>query len=146
MANQQTTLQARTPDGELTVSRHSTDSPILPTAQIERLHAIRPDKVDWVFEQTQAEAEHRRRQDSRINIFVLIERLTGQLFGLIVALAGLGAAAYMATHGAPTAGGVVGGVTLVAMVTAFIVGRGGSVPKVPPTESEQPQQTKPKKR
>lgn len=124
MSNQQTTIQARTQDGEVTLSRHSTDSPILPTAQIERLHAIRPDKVDWVFDQTQAEAEHRRQQEGRINIFVLIERLVGQFCGLLVAIAGLSAAAYMAVNGAPWAGAFVGGTTLVAMVTAFIAGRG----------------------
>jgi hypothetical protein len=138
MANHQTTVQAKTNGGELTLSQHSTDSPILPTAQLERLHSFRPDKVDWVFDQTQQEAEHRRTQDRRVNVFIFVERIVGQVFGLLVALAGLAAAAYMATHGAPTAGAVVGGTTLVSMVTAFIVGRTAgsktSKPQEPPPE------------
>jgi len=39
---------------EVTVNDHETDSPII---QIEKLHAIRPDKVDWIFQQTEKDAE-----------------------------------------------------------------------------------------
>ena len=67
--------------GDLTVLQHETDSPILPVAQIEQLHQFRPARVDWIFEQTQAEAEYRRTESHRVNTFIFIERLLGQIFG-----------------------------------------------------------------
>jgi uncharacterized membrane protein len=122
MANH-TTVKAKNKDTELTLSQHSSDSPILPIPQIERLQEILPERVSWVFDQTQAESEHRRSQQVKINNYVFIERMLGQIFGLVVALSGLSAAAYMATNGAQTAGGVIGGVTLVAMVAVFVKSR-----------------------
>ena len=130
MSNQHTTVQAKSGNHELTLSQHSTDSPILPIVQIERLHTFRPDKVDWVLDQTQKEAEARRAQDARINDYIFYERVIGQVFGLFIGLAGLSAAAYIAVNSSPTAGAVVGGATLVSMVTAFIVGRANGKPPV----------------
>lgn len=145
MANH-TTVQAKSGSNELTLSQHSTDSPILPVPQIERLHSFRPDKVDWVFDQTQHEAEHRRKQDGRVNVFIFVERILGQIFGLVVALTGLGVAAYMATHGAETAGAIVGGATLASLVGAFIAGRSNGKPTTRPSPSTPPPaQTKQKK-
>ena len=68
--------------------------------------------------------------------------MVGQVCGLIVALTGLAAATYMAVNGAPTAGAVVGGVTLVGMVTAFIAGRSNPQPKEAPTSREGKQKAK----
>lgn len=47
----------------------------------------------------------------------------GQIFGLIIGIFGLGAAVYAAAHGAQTAGGVIGGTTVVALVGAFVFGK-----------------------
>lgn len=56
MANNQTRAHAQR-DGGLTVHSTTTDAPILPIEQMERLHSLLPDKVDWVFEQTALEAQ-----------------------------------------------------------------------------------------
>ena len=60
MANKSTTAKVSRRDGELTVSQHETDSPIIPVAQLEQLHKFKPDAVDWVIHQTQIEANYRR--------------------------------------------------------------------------------------
>jgi len=61
--------------GSLTVQQQETDSPIIPVAQLEKLHQFKPDAVDWVISQTQIEAEHRRKESKRINSFVFFERI-----------------------------------------------------------------------
>ena len=66
-------------DKELTLSEQETDSPIIPVAQLERLQSFKPDAVDWVISQTQIEADHRRKETSRINGFIFIEHLIGQI-------------------------------------------------------------------
>jgi hypothetical protein len=66
--NRQTTARARGDDGsELVVHDSQTDAPIIPIGALERLHEIRPDKVDWVFEQSAMEAQARRNEQRRVN-------------------------------------------------------------------------------
>lgn len=121
MASKHTQLRAKS--GEVAVSSTTTDSPLLPIDQIERLQEILPDKVDWIFEQTTIESEVRRREMSRINTMVFIERIAGLLFALLIAVLGLGLATYLAMHGHEVPASIIGGSTLVGLVTAFVVGK-----------------------
>lgn len=123
MSNSHTTAKVRHRDKELTVHQSTTDAPILPVAQIERLQQILPEKVEWVFEETRKESTHRRTEVSRINTFVFVERIIGQIFGLIIGVCGLGASVYASTHGAETAGAIIGGTTVVGLVGAFVFGK-----------------------
>ncbi|QFY44133.1 hypothetical protein F6R98_17075 [Candidatus Methylospira mobilis] len=108
---------------ELTVQQHETDSPVLPIAQIEKLHAFRPDLVDWVFNQTQAEAEHRRDEQRRINKFVFIERLVGQACALLIGLAGIGGGVYAAINGHEWAGGTIASLAITGLAVVFLTGK-----------------------
>ncbi len=121
MAGKQTRLSAG--NGRLDVSQTTTESPLLPIEQIAQLKQIDPARVDWVFEQTQVESTERRREVRRINTMVFIERIAGLFFALIIAFAGLGVAAYLAISGHDWVAGVIGGTTLVGLVTAFIAGK-----------------------
>ena len=123
MANRQTAARLRKPDGELTIQHHETDSPILPVAQLERLHSFRPDAVDLVLEQTRIEAEHRRSQDRRLNVFIFTERILGQLFGLLIGGGGIFGGVYAALNGQPWAGATIAGAAIGSLAVAFVVGR-----------------------
>ena len=123
MSNRHTTVKTRGGGKELALSQTTTDSPIIPVEQLERLHAFRPDKVDWIFNQTELEALARREGRRQINRYVFIERIVGQVFGLLIGLFGLGAALYAGLHGATTVGVILAGGTLVALVSVFIVGK-----------------------
>ena len=85
--SRQTNAHAKIKDGsgELLVQDTQSDAPILPMAGIERLHNIRPDRVDWVFEQTQIEAETRRVEQHRVNTFIFFERIASarQIFSQV---------------------------------------------------------------
>lgn len=54
---------------------------------------------------------------------VFIERIAGLVFALVIAVVGLGVAAYLALNNHDTAASVIGGATLVGLVTAFIAGK-----------------------
>ncbi|WP_367025785.1 hypothetical protein ABZN20_15120 [Methylococcus sp. ANG] len=119
-----TTANVRERSGkELTLQQHDTDSPIIPVAQIERLHQFRPDLVDWVFHQTQAEAEHRRTETRRVNTFVFVERLLGQIFALLIGLAGIVGGVYAAINGQPWAGGTIASLAITGLAAVFLTGR-----------------------
>ena len=119
--SRQTSAHAKIKDGsELLVQDTQSDAPILPIASIERLHNIRPDRVDWVFEQTQAEAETRRIEQRRINTFVFIERIVTQIFALAIGLCGICGGIYAALEGHDWLGGTVATVTIGTLAVAFL--------------------------
>jgi uncharacterized membrane protein len=121
MANRQTT--ASVSKQQLTFQQNETDSPIIPVAQLERLHTFKPDAVDWVIQQTQIEAEHRRAETKRINTFVFAEHLIGQLCALLIGLAGIAGGAWIAINGEPAAGATIATAAITGLAVVFIKGR-----------------------
>jgi hypothetical protein len=124
----QTTAQVKDKDRSLTVSHHETDAPLLPMAQIERLKDILPEKVDWVFEQAKAEGDFRRSETSRVNWFTFIDRMAGITSGFLIGVVGLGVATYLAMQGHDAVAGVIGGTTVVGLVSVFVVGQVKATP------------------
>ena len=89
----------------------------------DSLKELAPERVDWVFNQTEIESEDRRREVRRINTMTFIERMAGLVFALLIALIGLGAAVYLAMNGHEVSASIIGGGTLVGLVAAFVAGR-----------------------
>ncbi len=79
------------------------------------------------------EQSHRHRMDS----WEVAYGFSGMACGLIVGIYGLSLAAYLALHGQPWIGGVLGGGTLVSLVGAFVYVRHGQQ-KEPPTQNHEP--------
>lgn len=120
----QTQVQAQSRDGDsVQLTAHETDSPILPVVQLQQLHGFRPDLVDWVKEQTENEAKYRRARQTRVDVFVLVERMGGLIAGASIAALGLGIAAYLALNGQPWVAGTLGGGTLVSIVAVLVTGK-----------------------
>ena len=134
----QTQVRARSPNGDnFDLTAHESDSPILPVVQLQQLHSFRPDLVDWVKQQTEDEANSRRARELRVDRYVLAERMGGLFFGGLISLAGLLIAAYVALHGQPWVAGILGGGTLVGIVTVLVTGKpqGERMPRPPDTPS-----------
>lgn len=126
MANRHTNAKVtRQKDGnsELTVSQHETDSPIIPVAQLERLQVFKPEAVDWVIQQTQIEAEHRRKQDETINGYIFKEHILGQICALIIGLAGIAGGAWVAVSGQAWAGATIATAAITGLAVVFLTGR-----------------------
>ena len=119
----QTTAGVRDRDKEVVVQQSESDSPALPVAQLEKLHSFRPDIVDWVKDQTQIEAEHRRSQTLRINGFVFVERILGQVFAFLIGIVGVLGGGYVATHNQPWAGATISTAALTGLAVVFVTGR-----------------------
>jgi len=100
-----------------------TDGPILPIDQLERLYAIKPDAVDWVIQQTQIEAEHRREETSRVNSFIFIEHLLGQFSALLIGAAGILGGSWVATSGQPWAGVTIAAAVITGLAVAYLKGK-----------------------
>lgn len=79
--------------------------------------------MDWVIQQTEIEAEHRRQETRRINTYVFAERLAGQIFAFLIGLAGVIGGAYVAVMGQPLAGGAIASAALGGLAIVFLTGR-----------------------
>lgn len=124
MANKSTSLNARNKSGsELSYQLHETDSPILPVAQLERLAKFKPEAVQWIIEQTQIEAEHRRKEQSKINFYTFMSVFFGQIFGFCIGLAGIVFGSIVAIYGQPFAGAAIASVAIGSLAVVFITGR-----------------------
>ncbi|PTQ89139.1 hypothetical protein [Agitococcus lubricus] len=123
MANKQTTAHLKDKDGEILLQQNATDSPLIPINQLERLHNFRPDLVDWVIQQTQIEAEHRRHTVKIVNRSVFIERVFGQFCALSLGLAAIIGGVYAAINGAETAGGIIATAGVGGLAAVFLTGK-----------------------
>ena len=117
-----TTAQLRNKDQHITVSQQETDAPVLPIAQIERLKEIHPERVDWVFEETTKEGSFRRSEMKRVNSMIFIERILGMIAGLVIGTTALYTCFSLAMAGHDAVAGIVGGTTVIGLVSAFVIG------------------------
>lgn len=123
MANNQTRIDGRHGRSEFAVTHHETDAPLIPIAQIERLHNFAPERVQWVFDQTQIEAENRRAFDSLNATRVFVERMAGMLIAAGVCCVALYAAYLTAMAGHEVASVAIGSTAAVGLAGAFLTNR-----------------------
>jgi len=120
MANRTLQAQARSKQGEITVHSQDTDAPILPVAQLEDLHRFRPDLVDFVIQQTEDEAQLRRKRERRRDVFVFIERIIGQLSAVVLAVLGIGGGIYAGVLGLTSVAIAIVSATIGTLAVAFV--------------------------
>jgi len=106
--------------GEFALQSTQTDAPIIPIGSIERLHVVRPDKVDWVFDQTEAEAVTRRVRESRQDVFVFAERIAGMFLAFFLGMGGIFGGIYAALQGHDWLGGIVATITIGTLAVNFL--------------------------
>ena len=143
--NNHTNVEAHNERGHRINFQHtSTDSPILPAENLSRLKEIDPALVMWVVEQTEKEATHRRKEESKINIFILIERLSGVIAATAVAIFGLALGGYLIMHNHDTAGVLISGTGLGTIVSVLVARRVKDKPD-PPKKSLPKNRIRPQK-
>ncbi len=98
------------------------ESPILPVDQLKQLHQIKPGAVDWVINQTQIEAEHRREETSRVNGFILVEHFLGQVSALTLGVTGILGGSYVAINGQPWAGVAIAASVMAGLTFVYLAG------------------------
>lgn len=123
MTNRQTHVDSKRGDDHLAITQHETDAPLIPVAQIERLHSFAPERVAWIFEQTERESEARRERLSRLDRMVFVERMLGQVAAVGICSAALYVAYLLGMAGHQVASGAIGTTAVVGLATAFLTNR-----------------------
>lgn len=116
---------SRAPAGADAARAGAADSPILPVDQLDALRKIKPDAVDWVIAQTQAEAEHRRAELVRVNNLIFVEHLFAQAAALLIGLAGVGGGVWLAMHEQPWVGFAIAAAVMAALAVMQLGARRG---------------------
>jgi uncharacterized membrane protein len=120
MAGNKQTVAKANRQGDFQVAHTQTDALILPTGDIEKLQAIRPDMVDLVKTETQAESSHRRSMEKRFNLNIQIERLALILGAICLGIGSLILAYYIAVHVNAYAGAGLGSVSIITLAIAML--------------------------
>jgi hypothetical protein len=90
---------------------------------LNRIEKIQPAMAKVLLEEVKAESAHRREMEVQRLKSESASQLRGQVFGLIACLASLGTACYAAYLGAEWIGSIVGGSTILGIVSMFVLGK-----------------------
>jgi len=108
---------------QVSVAGHFFSGPLPPPAILKQYNEVQPDFAERLLKLTEGEAAHRRELARRAQEMAATETRIGQIFGLVVALAGFATSAWLGSAGLPGAASAVGGATIVGLVSVFITGR-----------------------
>lgn len=108
---------------QITFTASSIYLSVPPPAVIQEYLPYYPDAAKKFFEWAEEESAHRRKLDEALVASQIRDSRLGLVFGLVIALAALGVAAFAAWLTQPWVAAVIGGGTLVSLARTFIVGK-----------------------
>jgi len=91
--------------------------------ELAAYNQIIPNGADRILKMAENQSAHRIEIEKIVVSSQQKQGFYGQLFGLIIGLAGLGLATFAAINGQPWFGSIIGGATLVSLVSAFLYSR-----------------------
>jgi uncharacterized membrane protein len=122
--------------------------PLPPPSLLASYEAVKPGLADRIVRMAEVQAAHRQGMESRLIGAKVFASSAGMFCGLTIALAVLAAAAWIAGHGAPWPGAVLGVGDLSALVAVFVTGQRARTAKASPKalpQGETPARSLPQK-
>lgn len=108
----------------MSMSVSKTHSGPLPDVEtLEGYDRIIPNGGERLMQQVEKQSEHRRKLESSVVKWNNIQSFMGQLFGLIVAMGFLYVTYLLAMGGHDTVASILGGTTIVGLVSVFVYGK-----------------------
>lgn len=92
-------------------------------ASLERFDQIIPNGAERIFDRFEKQSDHRMYLEKKVIESQIKDGQRGQVFGFIIAILFLIGSIYLAMNGFETVASVLGGTTVVGLVTAFIYGK-----------------------
>lgn len=102
------------------IRKESFSGPIPHPELLQKYEQVQPGFAERIVEMAEKQLDHRIECEDKVVDGSVSESKRGQLYGLIVAVLFLGAATALGLTGHDWLGGVLGGGTLVALVTVFV--------------------------
>ena len=108
---------------EFTATIKSHISPIPSPESFGQYEQIHPGTAERLLRMAEKQSDHRMSLENKVISGQLIDSRVGQIIGLIISLAFLYASYQLGMNGHDLLAGVLGGSTLVGLVSVFILGR-----------------------
>ena len=106
---------------KISMSMEIRSGPLPSPKDIAAYNEIIPQGADRIMRMAEKQSAHRIEMETLVIGSQQTQATRGQVFALIIALFSIVAAAYCGATGQPWLGGVLGGATLVSLVSAFLV-------------------------
>ncbi|WP_158653892.1 hypothetical protein [Helicobacter cetorum] len=117
--SRKTEIQAKS--DSLKLSHTQIDAPLLDIHGIKVLHELgRENDIKFIIEETQNEAQHRRRIENKTANFVFIEKLIAFLIVVFIVMVGVGASIYCAIKGFKELSLTIAGICLGSLAIAVL--------------------------
>lgn len=97
--------------------------PLPDPTELAVYNQIIPNGADRIMKMAEDQLAHRMSLEKTVVHSQQKQSFCGQIFGLIVGLSGLGLSTFAAVHGQPLFGSIIGGTTLVSLVSVFVYAR-----------------------
>ena len=110
----------------ISIERHEfsmRSSPLPEPAELAAYNQIIPAGADRILKMAEAQSAHRIAIETTVVKSQKTQGFCGQLFGLVIGVFGIGCATFAAVSGQPWFGSIIGGATLVSLVSAFLYSR-----------------------
>ncbi|MCI1277617.1 MAG: DUF2335 domain-containing protein [Nitrospira sp.] len=112
---------------KVVTSSHKTtlafSGPLPPPNILAGYNNIVPGAAERIIAIAEGEASHQRGMEQLAVQRTFDERRLGQIFGFLMGVMGLSVAAFLAHYGHEVTASVIGGTTVVGLVTVFVFGR-----------------------
>jgi uncharacterized membrane protein len=106
-----------------TVTLTQYSGPLPQSDEIKKYEEVIPGAGNRIIKMAEKQSDHRMNIEKWVIVCQQVQGFSGQICGLVIAIAFLYGAVHVADHGNPVLGGVLGGTTLVALVTIFVLGK-----------------------
>ncbi len=101
----------------------SFQGPIPPPSILEHYEQLQPGFAERILAMAERQGMHRMQLETTALTGQLKRSSRGQVFGFVLGLVGLIAGSFCIYSGHDTAGASLGGISLVSLVTVFVIGR-----------------------
>ena len=108
----------------VSVTMHS--GPIPDPETLERYNQMIPNGADRIMKMAEDQASHRMNIEKTIIRRQSFQSMLGQIFGLIIGIAGLACGTFLVYSDYPKTGGLIAGATVVSLVSVFVIGQKSS--------------------
>jgi len=115
--------KASSPPVATQIQRASFSGPLPPPAILEGYDRIVPGAAERILAMAEADANHQREIELAALQAADREVRRGQIFGFTIGVLALVSSVIALYMGSPTVAGIIGGTTVVGLVSAFIIGR-----------------------
>lgn len=117
------TPQVPTNQGQAQITAHHYSGPIPPSGELREYDQVLPGAAERILKMAEIDQQHTHEMEKIGLRMTFIEKRIGQIFALMVSLGAFTAAVVMTYFHAEKAAMVLGGSTILGLVSTFIAGR-----------------------